>query len=263
MTSPFRFFGNWSPAAVVCDVDGTLVDTERSWQEARIRTLADYGLKPPAGFPERVEGMHYTDCGRLMAVEASKPELAGELADALLRHFLARAGDDAVAMPGAADFVHRVARRVPLAAASNCPAEAVRAGLERAGLLHHMRHVVVAGMRVPGGSGATVRPKPWPDAYATAARLCGAAPELVLAVEDSRTGARAAREAGLRVLGVGSRLAGDGNGTGNGGGGSGGGSGGDGAVDAWVASLDDPALLAWAGGLRPAASRSRGAPTAR
>ncbi|WP_165988974.1 HAD family phosphatase [Streptomyces sp. YIM 98790] len=247
MSSPCRFFRNWSPVAVVCDVDGTLVDTERSWQEARIRTLAEYGLRPPAGFPERVEGMHYTDCGRLMAVEASKPELATELADALLRHFLARAGDDAVAMPGAAEFVHRVARRVPLAVASNCPREAVQAGLERAGLLRHVRHVVVAGMPVPDERDAVVRPKPWPDGYVTAARLCGAAPELVLAVEDSRTGVRAARGAGLRVLGVGSRLAG----------------GEDGTVDAWVASLDDPGLLAWAGGIRPAGSPSGGEPTVR
>jgi beta-phosphoglucomutase-like phosphatase (HAD superfamily) len=46
------------------------------------------------------------------------------------------------------------------------------------------------------------RPKPAPDMYAQAARALGERPEDCLALEDSGTGARAARDAGLRLIAV-------------------------------------------------------------
>lgn len=45
------------------------------------------------------------------------------------------------------------------------------------------------------------RPKPAPDIYLHAAAQMGATPEACLVIEDSPTGARAARDAGMRVLG--------------------------------------------------------------
>ncbi|MDN3263009.1 HAD family phosphatase, partial [Streptomyces sp. CSDS2] len=35
---------SWTPAAVVFDCDGTLLDTERHWETARRRVLDDVGL---------------------------------------------------------------------------------------------------------------------------------------------------------------------------------------------------------------------------
>src|SRR5699024_3492468 len=46
------------------------------------------------------------------------------------------------------------------------------------------------------------RPKPAPDMYAAAARALGAEPAQALALEDSGTGATAARDAGLRLIAV-------------------------------------------------------------
>ena len=33
----------WTPAAIVFDCDGTLMDSERHWEKAREVVLADYG----------------------------------------------------------------------------------------------------------------------------------------------------------------------------------------------------------------------------
>lgn len=71
----------------------------------------------------------------------------------------------------------------------------VESCLARAGLLSSFSHVVVAG--------EGVRPKPEPDVYSLAVRLCGVPPEDALAVEDSLTGMESARRAGLRVIGLG------------------------------------------------------------
>ncbi|MDT0440502.1 MULTISPECIES: HAD family phosphatase [Streptomyces] len=220
---------HWSPQAVVFDCDGTLMDTERHWQEARTRAFQSFGLTTPPGFADRAKGVHYIDCGRLMAEEVQKPELTDVLTKGLLEHFLDLVTDDPATMPGAAEFVRLLSGRLPLAVASNCPLEVVEESLGRAGLRRHFEHIVVPSGAGPDGGGEAVRPKPWPDVYATAARLCGAAPETALGIEDSLTGVDSARSAGLRVLGVGPRPAErDAE-----------------RADLWVNALNAPELLVW------------------
>ncbi|MYS72873.1 HAD hydrolase-like protein, partial [Streptomyces sp. SID5926] len=170
MTTSDHALLDWSPEAVVFDCDGTLMDSERHWQEARNRAFREHGLQPPPGFTERALGLHYEDCGRLMAQSVHKPELAEDLTAALLDHFLALVTDEPVTMPGAVRLVRLLSDRLPLAVASNCPRVVVEGSLERAGLLVHFQHLVVPD------TGDRVRPKPHPDVYAVAARLCGVPP---------------------------------------------------------------------------------------
>ncbi|GLF92781.1 HAD family hydrolase [Streptomyces yaizuensis] len=212
----------WTPAAVVFDCDGTLMDSERHWVEARSLVLRAHGVEPDEEFTELAKGIHYTECGRLMAVTAGRPELADEMTAGLLHAFRTLVAEDPVTTAGAAELVERAAQFAPLAVASNCPRDVVEHCLDTAGLLEHFLHVIV-----PAG---TTRPKPHPDVYLTAAAEFGADPGDCLAVEDSLCGIRAAVRAGLRVLGVGPRpdresFA---------------------MADHWVRSLADPALQVWA-----------------
>ncbi|MFI5754765.1 HAD family hydrolase [Streptomyces sp. NPDC051569] len=219
---------SWTPAAIVFDCDGTLMDTERHWQDARILALREYGFTPAAGFAERAKGLHYTECGRLMAEEAGHPELGADMTDGLLAHFRTLVADNPMTMPGARQLVEAAAKFAPLAVASNCPKEVVEACLGDAGLLDLFDHIVV-----PGGE---IRPKPHPDVYLTATRLCGAEPADTLAVEDSLCGIRSAVQAGMRIIGVGPW---PGEQTVD-------------LVDLWVRSLDEPEVCAWAGERVPA-----------
>jgi HAD superfamily hydrolase (TIGR01509 family) len=212
----------WTPAAIVFDCDGTLMDSEGHWYVARELTIDDFGLRPGPGFSERSKGLHYTECGRLMADEAGRPELGETLAERLLAHFRALVADSPRTMAGARDLVTNAAKFAPLAVASNCPREVVEESLGTAGLLGHFEHIVVPAHGI--------RPKPYPDVYLTAARLCGVPPADALAVEDSRCGVQSATRAGLRVLGVGpwpgedtAALA-----------------------DLWVSSLEEPQIFDWA-----------------
>jgi HAD superfamily hydrolase (TIGR01509 family) len=211
----------WTPDAVVFDCDGTLMDTERHWIKAREVVLRDYGAVADPEFAELAKGRHYTECGALMAEALNRPDLTAELTGRLLDSFRELVADDPVPMPGAVELVHRAARFAPLAVASNCPRDVVEACLDGVGLLECFRHIVVPA--------AGVRPKPYPDVYATAARKCGAEPVDCLAVEDSACGVQAAVAAGLRVLGVSGLPPADGAG-----------------ADWWVATLAEPELTAWA-----------------
>ncbi|MFE3592506.1 HAD family hydrolase [Streptomyces niveus] len=213
---------SWTPSAIVFDCDGTLMDTEKHWQDAREHALGEYGLIAAPGFAERAKGLHYTECGRLMAVESGHPDLTEELTGGLLRIFLELVAENPVTMPGARELVSSAATFAPLAVASNCPREVVESCLDTADLRDYFDHIVVPD--------AGTRPKPQPDVYLTAARRCGAEPADALAVEDSLCGVEAASRAGMRILGVGpwpgERTTA--------------------MVDLWVSSLAEPNLSRWA-----------------
>ncbi len=221
--TPHKIF-DWTPAVVVFDCDGTLMDTERHWQAARDLVLREHGVRADARFAERSKGVHYTECGRLMAEFAGRPERAEEVTGQLLAAFRTLVADQPVATPGAQRLVARAARFAPLAVASNCPRDVVESCLDAAGLLDHIERIVV-----PEGD---LAPKPAPDVYLGAVHAFGAEPSDCLAVEDSHCGLLAAAGAGLRVVGVGADPAPEMTGL----------------ADLWVTTLADPGLFAWADG---------------
>ncbi|MFH8369357.1 HAD family hydrolase [Streptomyces sp. NPDC018031] len=219
---------DWTPEAIVFDCDGTLVDTERHWEQAREMVLQDHGVTPDARFAAASKGLHYTECGALMARVANRTELTEMMTRQLLEAFRDLVAQQPTATPGAVALVTEAGRFAPLAVASNCPADVVEFCLESIGVRRHFRHVVVPDQGIS--------PKPHPDVYAEAARRLGADPGHTLAVEDTACGLTSAGRAGLRTLGVGrspgeEEIA---------------------LADLWVGALDDPRLVAWA--------RSRGAP---
>jgi beta-phosphoglucomutase len=95
----------------------------------------------------------------------------------------------------AALLVRAMARRVPIAVVSGAARSEVRGALRRAGLTGQFGAVVTAE--------DVRRPKPRPDGYRLALRRLGfTAGRGCLAIEDSPGGVRAARAAGLSVVGV-------------------------------------------------------------
>lgn len=221
---------DWTPQAVVFDCDGTLVDSERHWEQARDIVLREHGVAVDPGFAERSKGLHYTECGALMARLAGRPDAREEMTEQLLARFRDLVAQRPVAVRGAQALVTSLSRRAPLAVASNCPADVVEFCLRSVGLRHHFRHVVVPE--------TGVRPKPLPDPYVEAARRLGVDCGSALAVEDSINGIKAAVGAGLRVIGVGRQASREAVAL----------------VDLWVEALDDPRLMAWAEN-RPATAR--------
>jgi beta-phosphoglucomutase-like phosphatase (HAD superfamily) len=218
---------HWTPAAVVFDCDGTLMDSEQHWQEARELVLRGYGVAPDTMFAARAKGLHYTQCGQMMAETAGRPGLAEEMTRQLLDVFRKLVAENPVTCPGASELVFAAAEFAPLAVASNCPRDVVESSLDQAGLLSCFAHVIV-----PEDG---LLPKPDPALYLAAVDRCGAAPADSLAVEDSACGILSAVRAGLRVLGVGPNPGRQEAAT----------------TDLWVTTLADPALLSWAAG-RPA-----------
>ncbi|MEU8177728.1 HAD family phosphatase [Microbispora hainanensis] len=179
------------PAAVLFDMDGTLVDTEDLWWDACVE-VAD-GLGSPLGEADRealfglsVEdaAVHITGGPGAQAVEAM-------LTDA----FTGRLKKGVTTLPGAVALLEALrAARIPAALVSASPRPVVDLVLETVGG-HRFRLSVAAG--------DSARNKPAPDPYLAAAARLGVDPAACVAIEDSPTGVASARSAGCAVIVVG------------------------------------------------------------
>jgi HAD superfamily hydrolase (TIGR01509 family) len=179
--------------AVVFDMDGVLVDTEHLWDEVREALTEEWGGRYTAEAQEAMMGMSSLEWSRYLHETVGLREPPERINDEVVRRMLGRYETDLPVVPGAPDAVRRVADaglRLGVASSSNRPL--IDAVLQRLGLTD-LFAVTVSSEEVARG-------KPAPDVYAEAARRLGVEPRRAIAVEDSASGIRAARAAGMRVV---------------------------------------------------------------
>ncbi|MEQ8246990.1 MAG: HAD family phosphatase [Alphaproteobacteria bacterium] len=179
-------------AAVIFDLDGVLVDSERLIGHAVCAALAVHGY---ALDPDRYhERFHY------VRLEHMAEQVMEESGIALPADFIARLRarlqdayeTDLNAVAGAAEMLRALG--LPVAVASGSVPEGIDLKLKRTGLYDffapHVYSVFEVGNR-----------KPAPDVFLFAAERLGVAPEDCVVVEDAAPGVVAGRAAGMRVLG--------------------------------------------------------------
>ncbi len=181
--------------AVLFDLDGTLADTERQNAEAVARVLERAGR--PLSDEERAfvigHGWHeiYHHLVNNGGVKLGYEELMHAAGKERVR-IVEEEGLDV--LPGAVDTVRRLTARHPSAVVSGSSRDEVEAVLRALDLLGCFPWFL--------GAEDTARGKPFPDGYLLAATRLEIAPAECLVLEDSTAGIRAARAAGMRVIGV-------------------------------------------------------------
>ncbi|HME47074.1 HAD family phosphatase [Mycobacterium sp.] len=181
--------------AVLWDMDGTLVDSEKLWDVA-MHALYDRlgGILTPqvraatvGGSAENTMRIVYADLGR----DPDPADMAAT-ADWLHEH-TAELFDMGLAWcEGASELLEQLAaERIPMALVTNTKRSLTERALNTIGRQNFS--AIVCGDEVPRG-------KPAPDPYQRAAALLGQSPRCCLAIEDSVTGAASAEGAGCRVL---------------------------------------------------------------
>ena len=184
--------GTVLPSAVLMDMDGTLVDTERLWWTATMDIAGQVGLTPSCLAPEQVVGQAVEHTAAHLAERSPAAVSAADLAAALERRFLELIGTDLVILPGALGLLSQLRENgiaTALISASSRPVmDLVLDSLGR-----HWFDVSFA-------AGETARTKPHPDPYLAGLAALGLTADRCLAVEDSATGLASAEAAGLAVL---------------------------------------------------------------
>ncbi|GAA3234056.1 HAD family phosphatase [Pseudonocardia petroleophila] len=184
-----------TPAAVLWDMDGTLVDSEKVWTVSLADTARALGGELSAAAREAIIGSNLPRTLGIMFDDLGLPRDADRMADAE-RLILRRTGElfrEGLEWRPGAQAALRTVREAgwPTALVTNTVRELTELALDGIGREHFT--VSVCGDEVPRG-------KPDPDPYLRAAELLGVDVRDCLAVEDSPTGALAAERAGAAVL---------------------------------------------------------------
>jgi HAD superfamily hydrolase (TIGR01509 family) len=183
-----------SVAAVVFDMDGVLIDSERVWADVREQVAREHGGKWEADTQQRMMGMSSPEWSRFMRDEVGVPMTPAEISASVVERLVSRYREHVPLLPHAREAVERLAEHWPLAVASSSNRPLIDLVLELAGLQRLFR-VTVSSEEVPRG-------KPAPDVYLEAARRLGVEPASGAAIEDSTNGILAATAAGMRVIAV-------------------------------------------------------------
>jgi HAD superfamily hydrolase (TIGR01509 family) len=182
-------------AAVLFDMDGTLVDSEKVWDVGLTELAHRYGGQLSAAARARMVGTSMTESMSILHADLGQPwrepRASVEWLEERVKELFA---DGLVWRPGASELL----------------AEAHAAGIPMALVTATRRHLVDVALQTIGRShfGAVVcgdevdETKPHPLPYLTAAALLGVDIRRCVAIEDSPTGVASARAAGAVVLAV-------------------------------------------------------------
>jgi sugar-phosphatase len=175
-------------AAVLFDMDGTLVDSDAAVARAWVRWAQEAGVDPALalagsdGFPARA------------TIARVRPDLEGEALEAAARRQMFLQYDDVadvIAIRGAVALLAFLAERgIPWAVVTSADRRLATNRLRAAGI---EATVVVTVEDVDRG-------KPDPAGFLRAAELLGVAPGRCLVVEDAEPGVAAARAAGVAAV---------------------------------------------------------------
>lgn len=180
------------PAAVLWDMDGTLVDTEPYWIEVEFELAATYGAPWSREHALNLVGNDLLESGRYIRAHMGIDLDPAQIVELLLDGVVERVERRVPWRPGALDLLASLAD-------ADVPCALVTMSYERfvAPILTELPPstfaVVVTGDAVSQG-------KPHPEPYLKAAAGLGVDPNDCLAIEDSETGTRSAVAAGCAVL---------------------------------------------------------------
>lgn len=182
------------PAAVLWDMDGTLVDTEPFWIESEHALVESYGGRWTEELAHACVGNPLLVSAEIIRANSPVTLSPEEIVDVLLSGVIRQMREHLPWRPGARELLESLAAQgIPSALVTMSYRSFADVLIESVPV--GTFHAVVTGDEVTHG-------KPHPEPYLTAAKLLGLDPADCIAIEDSPPGVRSAVAAGVPTIAV-------------------------------------------------------------
>jgi HAD superfamily hydrolase (TIGR01509 family) len=183
------------PAAVLWDMDGTLIDSEPYWLQSETKLANDYGSSWESADGHQLIGLNLYESAKLLRDKFDITDLDDQqVIDRLTGDVVARLREALPWRPGALELLTELkARGIKTALVTMSMRDMAQLVADQIGF--RAFDVIIAGNEVING-------KPHPEPYLRACEALEVDPRLTIALEDSNTGARSAIAAGCFTIGI-------------------------------------------------------------
>lgn len=180
--------------ALIFDMDGLLIDSERLYFECQREIARQYGKEPREEIFWKMMGRKPLEALTVFRDELDLPTTPQQLLRRRDELMLEKMNNDLSLLPGIPEILASCRGRLRLAVATGAPEKFLNLVLDRFEL-RSCFDVLVSSDEIDRG-------KPDPEIYLLTTRKLGLAPEECLVLEDSANGALAAKKARCYVIAV-------------------------------------------------------------
>ncbi|MDR6486234.1 sugar-phosphatase [Chryseobacterium vietnamense] len=180
--------------AVIFDMDGVLIDSEKFWTQAELDVFSSYGVKVTDDLAAQTKYMTTQEVTEFWYERFPWENFdSSDLENKVVTRVIEMIQDQDCTMSGVQGFITNLKNKeYKIGSATNAPLRVAHVVLEKLQVRDLFDTVHSSEFETQG--------KPHPAVYLTSAKNLGVSPEHCIAIEDSPSGLKAAKEAGMQAV---------------------------------------------------------------
>lgn len=180
--------------AVIFDMDGVLIDSEQFWTQAELDVFSSYGVQVTDDLAAQTKYMTTQEVTEFWYERFPWENFdSSDLENKVVTRVIEMIQDQDCTMSGVQQFIKDLKNKeYKIGLATNAPLRVAHVVLEKLQVRDLFDTVHSSEFETQG--------KPHPAVYLTSAKNMGISPEHCIAIEDSQSGLKAAKEAGMQTV---------------------------------------------------------------
>jgi len=180
--------------AVIFDMDGVLINSEKFWTQAELDVFSSYGVQVTDELAAQTKYMTTHEVTEFWYERFPWENFdASDLENKVVTRVIEMIKDQDCTMSGIQEFIKNLKNKeYKIGLATNAPLRVAHVVLEKLQVRDLFDTVHSSEFEIQG--------KPHPAVYLTSAKNLGVSPEHCIAIEDSHSGLKAAKEAGMQTI---------------------------------------------------------------